>query len=376
MNNLLYFRLMWGAGLCILLSQCTRPAILPQPVAAYFPAPTLLREGVAQKYYFHYQRPGHSETWTDINYLSYQWNDAQELVITNYRTDLTPNRMRRVTFEEGQMKTLEDVQYNGTDTLRKTLLQPVMRNWQSDTATSVKTSTEGIFLDRSVERQLQRRDTLVENRPAILFSGVYESVRISDSDTLRFSSAFSEIYAEGIGLYGQAFQSDRYQGSLELIEQMTLQEFKRRQQHGLERAAFIDPATVLGYRPDFKLCTRTEDIIDYYNPDPDIHYRGGKYALWKAIKPQLKTELLKGASGYLTFRFVINCEGEAGRFILETADLDFQPTSFPKATVAHLGKITAGLTDWPPVQLRGEPADAYAYLTYKIQEGEQIELLP
>lgn len=371
-----FFRFLAILALCALLSQCQRHHPLPEPVAGYFPHPAFLQEGIAQKYYFHYQRPGQSEIWTNINYLTYQINDQQELVITNYDADFTPNRLRRVVFDQGSMIVLEDVQYDGADTTRYAMLQPTMRNWLADTATLKKEQKTGDLTVQSTEQQIQCKDTLIENRPGIIFYGQYEATRYTEGDTVTFSNTFAETYVEGLGLYHQHFQSDRFQGTLELIAQIPMPEFRKQQQHGLERVAYIDPEHTLGYRPDFELCTATEAIIDYYNADPDIHYRGGKYALWKAIRPQLEPDLLEDASGYLTFRFVINCKGEAGRFTLEPADLDFQPTPFPEQTVEHLGEITAGLTGWQPGRLKGEPADAYAYLTYKLKDGELVELLP
>jgi hypothetical protein len=376
MRKTLFFRLSAMLALCSLLSQCQRNHPLPETVADYFPHPAFLQKGIAQKYYFHYQRPDQSEIWTNINYLTYQIDDQQELVITNYDADFTPNRLRRVVFDQGAMKVLEDVQYDGADTTQSAMLQPTMRNWLADTATLIKENKTGDLTIQSTEQQIQRKDTLIENRPGVIFYGQYEATRYAADDTTSFSNTFTETYVEGLGLYHQHFQSDRFQGTLELIAQMSMPEFRKQQQHGLERVAYIDPGRTLGYRPDFELCTATEAIIDYYNADPDIHYRGGKYALWKAIRPQLEPTMLENASGYLTFRFVINCEGEAGRFTLEPADLDFQPTQFPEKTVAHLGEITAGLTDWRPGRHKGEPADAYAYLTYKLKDGELVELLP
>lgn len=376
MRNPLFFRLPAILALCFLLSQCQRHHPLPETVAGYFPHPAFLQEGIAQKYYFHYQRPDQPEIWTNINYLTYQINDQQELIITNYDADFTPNRLRRVVFDHGAMEVLEDVQYDGADTTRFAMLQPTMRNWLADTATLIKENKAGDLTIQSTEQQIQRKDTLIENRPGVIFYGQYEAIRYAAGDTTSFSNTFTETYLEGLGLYHQHFQSDRFHGTLELITQMPMPEFRKQQQHGLERVAYNDPEHTLGYRPDFELCTTTEAIIDYYNADPDIHYRGGKYALWKAIRPQLEPGKLENASGYLTFRFVINCEGKTGRFTLEPADLNFQPTQFPEQTVVHLGEITAGLTDWQRGQLKGEPADAYAYLTYKLKDGELVELLP
>ena len=378
MNKSKLLSLLFGLSILLILSQCKELGLssLPAPVIKYFPSPGLLKDGVAQKYHFHYQRSEGSEIWTDIMYLTYQWNEQQELIITNYSTDFTPTRARRISFEEGAMQLLEDIVYSGQDTLQQSLLSTVMRNWKKDTATLKESSIMDNTLGYSTEMQLARKDTLVEERPAMVFSGKYNGASITDGDTSLYAHTFKEIYAEGLGLYAQSFQGEQYRGDLELIEQLPMSVFQQRMQHGIERIAFIDPDATLGYRPDFKLCTHTDEIIDYYNTDPDIHYMGGKYALWKVIQPQLQPTRYEGISGYMTFRFVINCNGETGRFTLEAADLDFQPAQFPETAISHLGNITANLTEWRPGVHKGEPADAYAYLTYKFKNGELVELLP
>lgn len=360
----------------LLLTQCHSPSTLPGPAGRCFPSVARLQEGIAHKYYFHYQPDGAEELSTNVIYRTFQLTGSNTLVAWHFNTDFSPIRYREYEVRAGHLLMLEDIQYYQQDTFKQRIVQSEFRNWQSDTSTLIKYVDYGKQSTWAIEQQSGRSDTLIAGRPGIVFFGQYEGINIEGADTTRSTVIFKQIFLEGLGLFLQKSEGEGAVAEMELIEQMTMDTFRLRRNHGLHRIGYIDPAQSLGYRPGLQLCTPTDEIIDYYNPKTDVHYKGGKYALWKAIRPQLDPTQLEGASGYLTFRFVINCSGETGRFILETAGLDFQPNSFPKAATDHLGAITASLTEWEPAIHRREPADAYAYLTYKLKDGELVELLP
>ncbi len=366
-----------GLAVLLLLTQCRSSGNLPDPVGQYFPPTSWLRPGIAHKYYFHYKADGgDAEISTNVNYRTYQLTDSNTLVVQHFDVGFSPVRYRVYEVKAGYLHMLEDIQYYRQDTFEQSIIRPEFRNFQGDTATLAKRVDYGQSLTWSTERQESRSDTLIEGQAGIVFSGLYEGIHIEGADTTKVVSTFNQIFLKGVGLFLLRAEGESGASEMELIEQMPIATFEQRRNHGLHRVGYIDPDQALGYHPGFQLCTTTDEIIDYYNPDPDIHYKGGKYALWKAIRPQLDPAQLKGASGYLTFRFVINCSGEAGRFITEAAGLDFQTARFPQATTEHLGAVTASLTEWVPAHHRGEPADAYAYLTYKLKDGELVELLP
>ncbi len=78
----------------------------------------------------------------------------------------------------------------------------------------------------------------------------------------------------------------------------------------------------------------------------------------------------------LTYRFVINCEGKAGRFIFKGYDFDYQAKEFPASTWTHLLKILLSLKAWQPCVIHSENSYSYAYLTFKIKDAEIIDILP
>jgi hypothetical protein len=134
---------------------------------------------------------------------------------------------------------------------------------------------------------------------------------------------------------------------------------------------YIDPKTALGDK-NFKTCKN--EIYEYYNSEPDGGYKHGKKALRDSVLRKYSVSI--NESGYLTFRFVVNCEGKAGRYIVIQNDLDFEPKEFAEELTSHLFTITQDLKEWRPVILENEPRDYYMYITYKLLDGKIIEILP
>jgi hypothetical protein len=77
----------------------------------------------------------------------------------------------------------------------------------------------------------------------------------------------------------------------------------------------------------------------------------------------------------LTYRFVINCKGKAGRFIFKCYDFDYQAKELPASARKHLLEILLGLKTWQPCVIRSENSDSHAYITFKIKDGKIITAL-
>ena len=134
---------------------------------------------------------------------------------------------------------------------------------------------------------------------------------------------------------------------------------------------YVDPNTALVDK-DFKTCK--DEIYEYYNSEPDGGYKHGKKALRNFVLEKYSTSVKE--SGYLTFRFVVNCEGKAGRYMIIQNNLDLEPKVFDEDLTSQLLTITQGLKEWRPVVLENEPRDYYMYITYKLLDGNIIEILP
>ena len=135
---------------------------------------------------------------------------------------------------------------------------------------------------------------------------------------------------------------------------------------------YIEPETALFGR-DFEVCDENR-IAQYYNPER-ASYSEGKNGLRKYILSNYKN---KGYvdSGYLNIRFVINCRGEAGRYVIHENNLDLEPTEFDNDIVDQIFNLTRQLKKWNPVHHRGRKWDSYMYISYRIENGEIVEILP
>ena len=134
---------------------------------------------------------------------------------------------------------------------------------------------------------------------------------------------------------------------------------------------YVDPNTASGDK-DFKTCR--DEIYEYYNSEPDGGYKHGKKALRDSVLKKYSASVKE--SGYLTFRFVVNCEGKAGRYMVIQNNLDLEPKVFDEDLTSQLLTITQGLKEWRPVVLENVSRDYYMYITYKMLDGKIIEILP
>lgn len=126
--------------------------------------------------------------------------------------------------------------------------------------------------------------------------------------------------------------------------------------------------------PDFKLCD-AENAHPYYSlnagPKPD------KRELFNHFLMGYKTPAHRNdQSGYITIRFMINCEGQTGRFRLVEFDRDYQAFFFDDVIKIQLMKLTQALKEWKPGSYNGQPYDTYYYFCFKIQAGNLIDITP
>lgn len=145
----------------------------------------------------------------------------------------------------------------------------------------------------------------------------------------------------------------------------------------------INPHThQVGYIPqkwfdseDFEPCF-PEKIFPYNIGRNSARFRPGKDSLRRYFATNYDHKGIINESGYITIRFMINCNGVTGRFEILEVGLDYREKSFNKVLSNHLMELTASLKDWHPLEL-GEPAyDSFIHITYKIDNGDLVEILP
>ena len=135
---------------------------------------------------------------------------------------------------------------------------------------------------------------------------------------------------------------------------------------------YIDPENSL-YNDGFEICHQGW-IFNYYNPQ-EATYSEGKNNLRKFILDNYDNKSYSD-SGYLNIHFVINCKGKTGRYKVYENDLNLEPYSFNSDLKHQLLELTRRLKTWNPNVLKGDAVDSYMYISYKIKNGEIIEILP
>jgi len=377
MKKMLFGTLLLG----VFLFSC-RPEKIEMGEAAKFypPAPQLL-EGVANKFYEHYipDNTGESPS-TDISYHTYQFIRPDTLVIHSYDAAMRLKWNTNYQVSNNQFKTIDVFHSNLflLETVKAEITNDIMMDWVNNEARSnYKFQLSNGYQMIYSKRQSEAKDTVIENRSfKMIKSNDNYTVVSPTNDSTSYPSTTKRFYAEGIGLYERYSKTEKGMSRSELVEQMSLKDFKKLASHGKKRMAYIDPNHTLDDNSNFKICQKEIQIKDYYNCENQGQIKGGKGTWKRILKKELDPQKLKNESGYLTFRFVINCEGETGRFITEEADLDFQKKKFDKETISHFFEIVAKQKDWVACNARGASYDSYAYVTFKLKDGNVIEILP
>ncbi|MEM6379332.1 MAG: hypothetical protein AAF705_14075, partial [Bacteroidota bacterium] len=117
--------------------------------------------------------------------------------------------------------------------------------------------------------------------------------------------------------------------------------------------------------PAFKLCSGEKNAIQYYGL-PEKPYIGEKPALEKHFYDQYQSDRATKESGLIRIRFLVNCEGKAGRFRLIGMDQDYQEKSFDPSITNQLLQLTQSIPKWNSFSNAKRGIDYYNYLIFKI----------
>ncbi len=120
----------------------------------------------------------------------------------------------------------------------------------------------------------------------------------------------------------------------------------------------------------FNVCDEKR-ITQYYSTKSN--YQGGK----KAIKKELwniTEQLTFENSGFITFRFIINCKGEIGRFRIKTIDSELKENSLETQKIKTLQTSIENLTEWNAGMWKDKTFDSYFVLNFKIEQGKITDI--
>ncbi len=343
----------------------------------FYPPEKILKEGFVNKYYLNTETFENNVKSTNIIYEKFQLKDS-----TLYRTQYSSGYNVRTKSEFGVntdgLILKNEMIYFANDSSRTNILKNQELFWDHRMAEKNYSRIFDGYYSQEIHSTKQFiRDTIWENRPAKMYSFISTERRLYEKgDTTNLSEKGHLIIAEGIGPVSFYTKDSLSQSEKLLIEQLSVTDFEKRANHGTHRVAYIDTSSaIVSAKEDF-LCKDRDQIYDYYNSDIPAGFPGGKGPLKKFVFKHLDESKLAKESGFLTFRFVINCKGEADWYTLEQADFDYKPMSFSQSTIDHLLSILQKVPTWHASKIRGELGDAYAYITFKLNDGEIFEMLP
>ncbi|WP_420576761.1 hypothetical protein [Ekhidna sp.] len=350
------------------------------PIFKYYPPESVFEDGFVSKYYSHYY-PDNTDRRpiTEVKYTKHVRLDENHFMTEEYNAgfQLMNNRFYEISGDSLILDRGMGISYRDyTDTTELNLLSKVVSVWEHEMKTPYQIQYE--FDDQAyiyTEQQQSAYDSIILDKPAKVFLSEW-NYREAGKDSTFNKGKTRSYYVQDMGFFGSDGEGEDYSLQMELIEQMSVEEFEKRAAHGEHRVAWIDPDQTIGDDTEFTLCGHEIRIADYYNSTPDGRYLHDKRAMMDTIFTNLDKSKLEDQNGSLVFRFVVNCEGKAGRFIAKGYDVNYQPMEFRKETVEHLYSILKKLEDWRPVVIGDEGRDAYYYINFKIENGEIIDILP
>ena len=132
--------------------------------------------------------------------------------------------------------------------------------------------------------------------------------------------------------------------------------------------------------PAFQLCNKNLYIN---NPNNRYYYKGtrlenGHENIRRAIKREYNPSIYQDQNGLVRVRFVVNCEGKTGLFEVDEMTLDYQLTDLDDSMSNKLLDITRTLGPWIPgmSSYANYPIDTYYFITYRIKNGEIVDIFP
>lgn len=123
--------------------------------------------------------------------------------------------------------------------------------------------------------------------------------------------------------------------------------------------------------PAFQFCNPSEIYqgFQFRHPgDETSRLLGAEVKSRFKFNPDWKSE-----SGFITIRFAVNCYGISDRFRVIQLSTDLSHVKFKESMIRHLTDLTKQ-TRWPVRSIQLRSVDYHHYVTYKIENGQLIEV--
>lgn len=120
---------------------------------------------------------------------------------------------------------------------------------------------------------------------------------------------------------------------------------------------------------NFQVCNE-DKIFQYYNLDTD--YKGGKKAIKQEILSRLES-LDFNNPGLITARFIVNCNGDTGRFRYKSTDLDLKEIKVNSENIKKIKSAVLLLQHWNSPE-ENRVFDSYYVLNFKIRNNKILDI--
>lgn len=130
--------------------------------------------------------------------------------------------------------------------------------------------------------------------------------------------------------------------------------------------------------PNFKICDSTQ-LYQYYTREfegSNAKYRGEKPAIEKYFREGYQFPKTIGETGFLTIRFIVNCNGKSGRFRVQGMNRKYELKAFNSILTQQLIQLTKELDGWIPIQKNNKTYDFYQYFTFELEQGQIKNIMP
>jgi|SRR6185437_47754 len=125
--------------------------------------------------------------------------------------------------------------------------------------------------------------------------------------------------------------------------------------------------------PQFQLNDSTR-VFQYYNSNSWwLDHKDAYHDLF--IKATGKWTAAPTQSGWLTIRFIVNTAGQTGRYRALEMDSVYQPFHFDPRLTANL-LATVKTAHWEPAHYHGKVYDTYQYITFHLERGRLVDIMP
>lgn len=125
-------------------------------------------------------------------------------------------------------------------------------------------------------------------------------------------------------------------------------------------------------KKDFEIC----DSLNISTSRRGLKYLGQNGSIEQACMQKFTYQSsFESFSGFVTVRFIVNCQLETDRFRAQSTAFDFTEKDCPHALKDHLVQIVGELDQWMPAYTRYEGVDFVKYLNFKMEDGRITKVL-